>query len=226
MMKILIVEDEPRLANIIRRGLIEDGFQVDVAYDGKEGLRKGESNEYDLNILDVMLPKTDGLTVCRELRNKNIKTPILIFTSRSSFDDKVEGFNSGADDYMTKPFSFLELKSRVHALIRRDKQEYSPILKISDLKLNTVRHSVLRGENSIKLTPKEFSILELLIRYKDEVVTRNMIFENVWNYNFEGMSNIVDVYVASLRNKIDKVSKMKLIHTIHGLGFKISDESD
>lgn len=225
-MRLLVVEDERRLANIIKKGLEEEGFAVDVAYDGEEGQYLAESETYDLIVLDIMLPKIDGLTLCRELRAKNINTPVLMLTAKSEVEDKVKGLDSGADDYMTKPFSFLELRSRVQALIRRSKNETSPTLKLDDLELDPIKHSVTRGGNQIKLTPKEFSVLELLMRHRDEVVTRTMVIEHVWDYNFEGMSNIIDVFVASLRRKIDKKSKLKLIHTIHGIGYKITAKTE
>lgn len=221
-MRILIVEDERRLANVIKKGLVEDGFAVDVAYDGSEGKYLAESEEYDLIILDITLPDTDGLTICKDLRSKKIKTPILILTARSTLEDKIAGLDSGADDYLTKPFAFLELRARIYALMRRNQKEPSPVLKISALQVDPSKHEVLRGRRLIKLTPKEFSILELLLRQKDKVVTRTTIIEHVWDYNFDGMSNIVDVFVANLRRKIDSKEKIKLIHTIHGVGYKIS----
>jgi len=220
-MRILIVEDEKRLSNIIQKGLIEDGFAVDQAFDGEEGQHLAESEQYDLIILDVMLPKVDGLKLCGQLRIKNIKTPVLMLTARSTTKDKVAGLDSGADDYITKPFSFIEFRSRVHALIRRSHQDVSPILRADDLEVDPLKHTVKRGEQIIDLTPKEFAILELLLRNKDEVVSRTAIVEHVWDYNFEGMSNIVDVFVATLRKKIDSHNKTKLIHTIHGVGYKI-----
>lgn len=223
-MRILIIEDERRLANIIKKGLVEEGFAVDVVYDGQEGQYMIESETYDLIILDIMLPKVDGITVCRQIRKKNIKTPVLMLTARSTIEEKVEGLDSGADDYLTKPFAFLELRSRIHALIRRSKQEASPILHISDLELDPIKHIVKRAGNTIILTPKEFSVLELLLRHKDEVVSRTMIIEHVWDYNFDSMSNVVDVFVAALRRKIDKGTKNKLMHTIHGVGYKISED--
>ncbi|KKQ36390.1 MAG: Two component transcriptional regulator, winged helix family [Candidatus Woesebacteria bacterium GW2011_GWA1_37_7] len=222
-MRILLVEDEQRLSNVIKKGLLEDGFAVDVAYDGEEGQYLAEGEIYDLVILDIMLPKVDGLTLCHNLRDKNIKTPILMLTAKTTIEDKVAGLDSGADDYMTKPFSFLELRSRIQALIRRSKQESSPILKVADLVLDPIKHTVTRKDKNITLTPKEFSILELLLRHKDEVVTRTMITEHAWDYNFDSMSNIVDVFVASLRRKVDKASDKKLIHTVHGVGYRLSE---
>ena len=219
-MRVLVVEDEHRLSSVIKKGLEEDGFAVDTAFDGPEGQFLAQSEEYDLIILDVMLPKIDGLEVCRELRVKGIKTPILMLTARSSLEDKVAGLDSGADDYLTKPFAFLELRSRIQALLRRSRQEASPVIKLTDLELDPIRHKVTRSGKSIALTPKEFAVLEFLLRHKDEVVTRTMITEHVWDYNFEGMSNVIDVFVAALRRKIDKSAATKLIHTIHGVGYK------
>ncbi len=222
-MRILVVEDEHRLSNIIRKGLVEDGFAVDQAFEGEEGLYLAQSEQYDLIILDIMLPKLDGLQLCRELRRKNIKTPVLMVTAKSTTEDKVAGLDSGADDYMTKPFSFIEFRSRVHALIRRSHQEVSPILKVDDLELDPLKHSVIRGGKAINLTPKEFAVLEFLLRHKTEVVSRTMIVEHVWDYNFDGMSNVVDVFVVSLRKKVDGGFPKKLIQTVHGVGYKVGN---
>ena len=222
-MRILIVEDERRLSNVIKKGFVEDGFAVDQAFDGEEGQYLAEGEQYDLIVLDIMLPKIDGLQLCKELRKQNIKTPILMLTAKSTTEDKVAGLDSGADDYITKPFSFVEFRSRVHALIRRSHQETSPTLQIEDLEVDPLKHIVKRGEKSINLTPKEFAVLELLLRHRGEVVSRTMIIEHVWDYNFDGMSNVVDVFVVSLRKKIDFGAKKKLIQTIHGVGYKIGD---
>src|SRR3989344_2048 len=222
-MRILLVEDERRLSSIIKKGLVEDGYAVDAAFDGEEGQFMAESESYDLVILDVMLPKRDGITVCKNLRAKPIKTPILILTAKSAVEDKVMGLDAGSDDYMTKPFSFLELRSRVRALIRRSSQDTKTTLTIADVVVDPLKHSVERGGRNITLTPKEFAILEFLLHHKNEVVTRTMITEHVWDYNFDGMSNVVDVFLANLRKKIDKNTTKKLIHTIHGVGYKISE---
>lgn len=222
-MRILVVEDERRLATIIKKGLSEEGFAVDLAFSGEEGEFLAESESYDLIILDLTLPDKDGLNICRGLRKKGIKHPILILTARTNLEDKLTGFEAGADDYLTKPFAFLELRARVHALIRRSKSEGAVILGVGDLMLDPVKHEALRNKKEIKLTPKEFAILELLLRHKDEVVSRTMIVEHVWDYNFDGMSNVVDVFVASLRKKIDRHHKDKLIKTVHGIGYKISE---
>lgn len=219
-----MIDDERRLSNIIKKGFAEDGFVVDQAFDGEEGQFLAESEQYDLIVLDIMLPKVDGLTLCRNIRVKNIKTPILMLTAKSSTDDKVAGLDSGADDYLTKPFSFVEFRSRVHALIRRSHKEPSLVLSIDDLVLDPLKHSVTRNGLPIKLTPKEFAILEILLRHKGEVVTRTMITEHVWDYNFDGMSNVVDVFVASLRKKVEVKGEKKVIETIHGVGFRIGSE--
>ncbi|OGV93962.1 DNA-binding response regulator [Microgenomates group bacterium RIFCSPLOWO2_01_FULL_47_10] len=222
-MRVLIIEDERRLSNIIRKGFIEDGFAVDQVFDGEEGLYLAENEQYDLIVLDIMLPKMDGLRVCRELRKKSIKIPILILTAKSATEDKVAGLDSGADDYITKPFSFVEFRSRVHALIRRSHQETLPILMVKDLVVDPLKHIVKRAQKIIDLTPKEFAILELFLRHKGEVVSRTMIIEHVWDYNFDGMSNVVDVFVGTLRKKIDNGSKIKLVQTVHGVGYKVGD---
>jgi len=222
-MRILLIEDERRLANVVKKGLMEEGFAVDMAFDGEEGQYLAQSEEYDLIILDITLPKVDGITICKELRKKNIKIPILMLTAMATLEEKIIGLDSGADDYITKPFAYLELRSRIHALIRRSKQESSPILKIADLELDPIKHNLTRGGKAITLTPKEFSVLELLLRHKDEVVSRTMIIEHVWDYNFDSMSNVVDVFVAAIRRKVDKNAKVKLIHTLHGIGYKISE---
>ena len=222
-MRILIVEDERRLSNIIKKGFVEDGFAVDQAYDGEEGQYLAEGEQYDLIVLDIMLPKMDGLQLCKELRKKSIRIPILMLTAKSTTEDKVAGLDSGADDYITKPFSFNEFRSRVHALIRRSHQDASPTLQMDDLEVDPLKHIVKRGDKTVSLTPKEFAVLELLMRHKGEVVSRTMIIEHVWDYNFDGMSNVVDVFVVTLRKKIDSGTKQKLIQTVHGVGYKMGD---
>ena len=220
-MRLLIIEDEIRLNNIIKKGLVEDGFAVDQAYDGEEGQYLASSENYDLIILDLMLPKINGIEICTNLRKKGNKTPIIILTAKSTTEDKIVGLDSGADDYITKPFSFKELKSRAHALIRRSLKDPSPVLEVDGLSLNPLSHVVIRNKKKIKLTPKEFAILELLMRNKSEVITRTKIIEHVWDYNFDGMSNIVDVLIVTLRKKINNGYKNKLIKTVHGVGYTI-----
>ena len=222
-MRLLVVEDERDLAENLKKGLTEEGFAVDVSLDGEEGKYMVENEPYDLVILDLMLPKLDGVSLCKEIRNQGIKVPVLMLTAKSSVENKVDGLDSGADDYLTKPFDFSELKARVHALLRRGTSIELPNLQMADLRLNTSKHAVFRGDVSLDLTPKEFSILELLLKNKEKVVTRTQILEHVWDYNFESMSNLVDVLVGTLRKKVDKKGLKKLIHTIYGVGFKISE---
>lgn len=225
-MRILLIEDERRLANIVKKGLVEEGFAVDISHDGKDGKYMAELNskEYDLIIMDIMLPFIDGISLCKDLRAQEIKTPILMLTAKTTIEDKITGLDSGADDYLTKPFAFLELKSRIHALIRRSKQEIAPILTIADLTLDPIKHRVTRTDKVIKLTPKEFSVLEFLLRNQGGIVSRTMLVEHVWDYNFDSMSNIVDVIVGTLRRKIDNNNSKKLIHTYRGAGYMICDD--
>lgn len=223
-MRLLIVEDEKDLAENLRKGLTEQGYAVDVALDGEEGGFLAETEPFDLIILDLMLPKVDGVTICKDLREKGINTPILMLTAKSRLEDKVEGFNIGADDYLTKPFSMMELFVRVKALLKRKDQIDLPVLEVNDLKIDLFKHEVSRGAEKIELTPKEFSILELLAKNKDGVVTRTMILDHVWDTGYTGISNIVDVLVGTLRKKIDKPGLTKLIQTVYGVGFKLAKE--
>ncbi len=223
-MRILLIEDEKRLAKVIKKGLSEQGFAVDQAFEGEEGFYLAESESYDLIILDIALPKMDGLTICSKLRQKKITTPILMLTAKTRVEDRVQGLNTGADDYLTKPFEFIELKARIQALLRRSHQQLESVLKIADLEIDTLKHIVKREHKLIFLTPKEFAILEFLSRHKDEVVTRTQITEHTWDYNFDSLSNVVDVFIATLRKKIDRGHKQKLINTIHGVGYQISTQ--
>lgn len=221
-MRILLIEDEKRLSDIIKKGFIEQGFAVDQAFDGEEGQYLAENESYDLIILDLMLPKVDGITVCKNLQKKEVKTPVLMLTAKDTVENIIAGLDSGADDYLAKPFSFIELRSRIQALLRRSNNQSTTTLNISNLELDPIKHIVTREGKNISLTPKEFSVLEFLMRHKNEVVTRTMIIEHVWDYNFDGMSNIVDVFIATLRRKVDKNAKTKLLHTLHGIGYKLS----
>lgn len=223
-MRILLIEDEKRLSHFIKKGLTEQGFAVDQAYDGEEGLYLAEHESYDVIVLDLMLPKMGGVEVCRKLRALKKETPILMLTAKNQLEDKIEGLNSGADDYLTKPFAFEELKARINALLRRSYHQVSNSLVIDDLEVDPAKHMALRSKKPIKLTPKEFAILELLLRQKYEVVTRTQIIEHVWDYSFDSMSNVVDVFIGTLRKKIDGAHKTKLIHTLHGVGYMISDK--
>lgn len=225
-MRLLLVEDERNLSASLKKGLIEANYAVDQAFDGEDGLHLASTETYDCIILDIMLPKLDGITLCRKLRGSGVATPILMLTAKDTEEDITTGLDSGADDYLAKPFSFAELKSRVQALIRRSYHDISPVLKLDDLQLDPSKHEVIRNDRPIDLTPREYAILELLLRHKDEVVTRTMIIEHVWDINYEGLSNVVDVFIASLRKKIDRSAKTKLIHTVHGIGFKVSAKNE
>ncbi len=221
-MKILIIEDDQRIAQVTQKGLKEEGFTVDIAETGEDGEYMAEENPYDCIVLDLNLPDQDGLTICSKIRQKNISTPIIMVTARTSIEDKVKGLNTGADDYLPKPFVFSELLARIRALIRRGVNQSTPEYKVDDLVLDPIKHSVKRGEDTITLTAKEFSLLEFLMSHKGEVVTRTMILEHVWDYNYDGLSNVVDVFIKTLRKKIKSAGrKTPLIHTIHGVGYKI-----
>lgn len=224
-MRILLIEDEKRLSGVIKKGFGESGYAVDQAFDGEEGLYLAESESYDVIILDIMLPKLDGISVCKELRAKKIDIPILMLTAKFQVEDRVKGLDVGADDYLTKPFEFLELKARVNALLRRNYHQPQNLIMIDDLEIDPIKRIVKRKGEIIILTPKEFSILELLARHKDEPVTRTQIVEHTWDYNFDSLSNIVDVFIATLRKKIDANQKKKLIQTVHGVGYMIGEKS-
>ncbi len=223
-MRILVVEDEKKVASFIKKGLEEEFFTVDVAYNGKEGLDLASSEEYDLIILDIMIPFIDGITLTKELRKRKIITPILLLTVKDSVSDKVEGLDAGADDYLTKPFAFEELTARVRALLRRGEKLISNILFAADLKLDLITHTVFRNNKEIILTPKEFSILEYLLRNKNKIVSRTKLIEHVYDYHFDTDTNVIDVYINKLRNKIDQGFDKKLIHTIRGVGYIIKED--
>ncbi len=218
-MRLLIVEDEKKVAGFIKKGLEEETYAVDVAYDGEEGFHLAELNQYDMIILDLMLPKMDGLEVLTRLRDKKVNTPILLLTAKDAVEDKVTGLNKGADDYLTKPFAFSELLARVRSLLRRGQAETKTELKVSDLSLDLVSHKVKRNGGEIELTGKEYSLLEYFMRNEGKVLTRTMIAEHVWDYNFDTFTNVIDVYVNHLRKKIDKKYPVKLLHTLRGIGY-------
>jgi len=220
-LRILVIEDEPSLLKIISKRLKEEGYSVDIAKNGREGDDFINSAEYDCMIIDIMLPMIDGLTLLRKLRAKKITTPVLLLTARDSIDDKVIGLDSGADDYLTKPFSFDELLARIRVLIRRKTDTKETVLTLGDLSMDTISREVKRGQRVIELTSKEYSILEYFLRNKNRVLTKTQIAEHVWNYDFEYSSNIVEVYVRYLRRKIDDQYDEKLIHTIRGGGYII-----
>lgn len=220
-MRILVVDDDRRLCAVIRRGLLEEAYAVDLAYDGEDGEYLAEVNPYDLIILDIMLPVKDGIAVCRELRAKKISTPILMLTAKDAVEDRVKGLDTGADDYLVKPFAFSELLARVRALLRREGMSKSPELCVGDLVLNTLTRQVNRGKRPIELTTKEYVILEYLIRHPKVVVTRTMIEEHAWDYDFDSLSNLVDVYIRRLRRKLDTEGEDSLIQTVRGAGYRL-----
>jgi len=222
-MRILVIEDEKKIASFIERGLKEEHYAVDVADNGEDGLHLATVNDYNLVVLDIMLPGRDGIFICRELRKKGIKTPVLMLTARDGLEDKVTGLDSGADDYMTKPFAFEEFLARVRSLLRRGTQQPSNILRVADLELNQLSHKVRRGEQDIPLSSKEYSLLEFLTLHKNEVVTRTMIAEQVWNEDFDSFTNVIDVHIKHLRDKVDKNFAIPLIHTIRGSGYMLSE---
>lgn len=222
-MRVLVVEDESRIAAYVKRGLEENGYAVDLAVTGKEALDWVAVAPYDLVVLDILLPEMNGLDVCRELRDKGNQTPVLMLTARGSVDDRVQGLDAGADDYLVKPFALKELLARLRALIRRaDAQAARKImLTEEDLELDTLTHRVKRAGRSIELTAKEYGILEFMLREKGRVVTRTMIADHVWNYDTFNQSNVVDVYIRNLRRKIDDGHAVKFIHTIRGAGYRL-----
>ncbi len=218
-MHILVVEDEKKVASFIKKGLEEEHYSVDLAYDGDEGLYNLAINRYDLIILDIMLPKKNGLEVIKEIRSKKDSTPVIMLTAKDSLEDKIKGLDSGADDYLTKPFAFSELIARIRAILRRDSTEKSNILKFHDLQLDLITHKVYRAGEEIELTNKEYSLLEYFMRSPNKILTRTMISESVWTYDFDTYTNVIDVYINFLRNKIDKKGLSKLIHTVRGVGY-------
>jgi DNA-binding response OmpR family regulator len=219
--RILVIEDEINLSQVIKRGLIENGYSVDTAYDGEEGQYLAETTPYDLIILDIMLPKKDGFAVCRDLRNKRVNIPLLMLTARDSVEDRVKGLDSGADDYLVKPFAFSELIARVRALLRRDTSSKTNRIQVLDLIIDTITREVWKGTRKLELTTKEYSILEYFMRHPNVVVVRSMLEENAWNYEFDGISNIVDVYIRRLRSKIDEEGSESFIQTIRGAGYRL-----
>jgi heavy metal response regulator len=220
-MRVLVVEDELRVRSFLERGLQEAGFAVDVASDGETGLRLALVNPYDAIVLDLMLPKRDGLSVLRELRSAGRATPVLVLTARDEVDDRVRGLDAGADDYLPKPFAFAELLARLRALLRRGTARPS-LIEIDDLRIDLLARKAERAGAKIELTQKEFSLLEYLARHEGEVVTRTMISEHVWDMNFDSFSNVIDVYIRYLRRKIDEPFGKKLIHTRRGVGYVLS----
>lgn len=224
-MKLLIVEDEKRLCQTVAKHLKSDGYTVDTCYDGSDALDYINGTEYDAVILDIMLPGLDGISVLKKIRSRKLKTPVLLLTAKSSIDDKVEGLDSGADDYLTKPFSLEELSARIRVMIRRNGVErVDNTITVGPLTLDTEKKTAVRDGKTITLTAKEYSILEYLMHNQGIVLTRDKIMHHIWNYDYEGSSNIIDVYIRTLRNKIDADSDQKLIRTVRGIGYVIREE--
>jgi len=223
-MRILLIEDDVKVASWVTRGLKEAGFAVDLAADGEEGLHRALTETYDTAIVDIMLPKLDGLSLIEELRRQKVSTPILILSAKRSVDDRVQGLQRGSDDYLTKPFALSELLARVQALIRRASATSEPnSLVVGDLSLDLMTRVVRRGDKEIPLQPKEFALLEYLARNAGKVVSRTMIMEHVWDYNFDPMTNVVDARICKLRDKIDKNFGTKLLHTVWGAGYVLKE---
>jgi two-component system, OmpR family, response regulator len=219
-MRVLIVEDDKKIASFVEKGLRQAGFAVDVTHDGIEGLHLAQSEPYDAAVVDIMLPGMDGLALIEEVRRQNVQTPVLILSARHSVEDRVKGLQTGGDDYMVKPFSFSELLARVQALIRRSCQEQEPTrLVVGELELDLLTRNVTREGRNIDLQPREFSLLEYLMRNAGRVVSKTMILEHVWDYNFDPQTNVVDVLVHRLRNKVDRDFGSKMIHTLRGVGY-------
>ncbi len=223
-MRILIIEDEKRIASFIERGLKEERYVVDSAYTGEKGMFLAEVNPYDLIILDIMLPDIDGISICKRLRDAGISVPILMLTAKNRVQDKVLGLDSGADDYLTKPFAFEEFLARVRALLRKNREEKITTLRIADLELDQISHTVKRADQVIALANKEYSLLEYLMLNANQVVTRTMISEHVWNEDFDTLTNVFDVYIHRLRSKVDKGFASQLIHSVRGVGYVLKEE--
>jgi DNA-binding response OmpR family regulator len=221
-MRILIVEDEKKVANFIKKGLQQEGYAADIAQDGEEALESAMAFDYDAMVLDIMLPRKSGLDVLRSIRASKPKLAVLVLTAKGSLEDKVTGFDAGADDYLSKPFAFAELSARIRALLRRGAAKDNK-LKVGDLEMDTSTRQVRRGGQSIDLKLKEYALLEFLLRNAHRAVTRTMIVEHVWDIHFDSISNVVDVHINSLRNKIDKGFNPPLIHTVRGVGYMLTD---
>lgn len=226
-MRILVVEDEHKIANSIKQGLVQESYAVDVAYDGETGFDLASTEDFDLLILDIMLPGMDGIQVCNQLRQQGNHVPILMLTAKGQITDKVNGLDSGADDYLIKPFAFEELLARVRALLRRPKDQQSAVLQLADLELDTIKLSVSRAGKKINLSNKEYSLLEYLLRHSGQILTKDQIINHVWSYDSDILPNNVEVYIGYLRQKIDKAfpNSIDLIQTVRGFGYKISDKN-
>jgi DNA-binding response OmpR family regulator len=225
-MRILLIEDDKGITRFVKKGLLENSFSVDVAANGEEGLGSAIQRNYDLIVLDIMLPKMDGREILKKLRSMDIQTPVIFLTAKDSEGDIVQGLNLGADDYLTKPFSFNELLARIRAILRRDRKESPPLglrLHVANLVLEHEGHRVYREKTKIELTPREYSILEFLMRHPGQIITRTMISEKIFDCHFDTATNVVDVHVSHLRNKIDKGFEPRLLHTVKGVGYALED---
>ena len=223
-MRVLVVEDEPGIANFVRQGLTEAGYAVDVAWDGREGLNYVLAADYDVLVLDIMLPEMNGLDLLRELHKRGHKMPTLMLTARDTVDNRVEGLDAGADDYLIKPFAFPELLARVRALLRRPPLQTDSMLRVGDLEMNPATRQVKCDGQIIDPSPREYAVLEYLMRHPNQVLTRTQIGEHVWNFDFYNESNVVDVYIGYLRRKIEKAGGRSFIQTIRGIGYRLSTE--
>ncbi len=221
MVRVLVVEDEPRMSTLLARGFREEGYAVDVAHDGTDGLWLASENDYDVVVLDVLLPGLDGLEVCRRLRTADRWAPVLLLTARDEIPDRVRGLDAGADDYLTKPFSFAELAARVRALVRRPGAARPAVLEVDDLRVDPATHRAWRGEQEIALSPKEMALLEILMRHPGEVVTRTRALDHVWDFAYDGASNVVDQYIGYLRKKVDRPFGRSDIETVRGVGYRL-----
>ena len=225
-MRVLVIEDSAKMANLLRRGLTEEGYAVDVAANGVDGVWLATEQPFDAIVLDVVLPDIDGFEVCRRLRGANCWAPLLMLTARDSVTDRVRGLDAGADDYLTKPFAFEELFARMRSLVRRGPSERAPVLEVGYLALDPAEHTVRRGPDGIRLTPKEFALLQYFMLRPGEALTRPQLLEHVWDYAFDGDPNIVDVYVGYLRDKIDRPFRRETIETVRGIGYRLRSEPD
>lgn len=218
MLKILVIEDDPAILRLLQRGLTMEGYQVDTAVDGENGLKLFQERQPDLIVLDLMLPGIDGMEVCQRIRQKS-KVPILILTAKDAIQDRVEGLDAGADDYLVKPFNLEELLARIRALLRRTEQERQPVLQFEDVTMNTITREVYRGDRKLQLTKKEYQLLELFLRHPRQVLTREVIFDRIWGYDFGGESNVLEVYIRYLRQKMELNGEPRLIYTVRGVGY-------
>ena len=222
-MRVLVVEDEPRMSALLERGFREEGYAVDVAFDGPDGLWLATENAYDAIVLDIMVPGLDGFEVCRRLRAADRWAPVLLLTARDAVEDRVRGLDAGADDYLTKPFSFAELAARVRALVRRRSDTRPAVLAVGDLRLDPALHRAWRGDVEVSLSPKEMALLEMLMRHPGEVVTRSQILDHVWDFAYDGTSNVVDQYIGYVRKKVDRPFDRHDIETVRGVGYRLRD---